>query len=411
MKSKLKNLIDYVRLQSPFYQDLYRDIGSDFNLSDLPLIDSKSFWQANTLKDNRLLTGPMDGGIIFKSGGTSGAPKFSAFTQAEWNNFCHSFGKGLHAGGVQDGERIANLFYVGELYASFIFIMKAFELATNTIHLPIAGATEISKMVAQIEELEATTIAGTPSTMIQIAEYVQEHKTHLPKLKKFLFGGEHLYDDQRVYLSKIFPEAHIQSIGYASVDAGLLGFADLSCLPSEHRVFETETIYEIIDNDTHEVINELGKVGKAYITYLDRRLMPIIRYPVGDQAMWVEESNQSCRKFKLIGRSEEAARIGPVSIFYDDLFELFSRDPFQISGLQILITHTQQKDQLTLRMVIHNDINPKSVLDILLQERSMIGEEVQRGHIHLPKIEILTFDQLERNSRTGKMMRVIDRRA
>jgi hypothetical protein len=41
----------------------------------------------------------------------------------------------------------------------------------------------------------------------------------------------------------------------------------------------------------------------------------------------------------------------------------------------------------------------------------MIADEVAKGHIHNPQIEVLSFDQLERNPRTGKMMRVIDRRS
>lgn len=415
MSSRLSALISYVRERSPYYRELYaalpRVLPANFSISDLPLVDSKSFWEANSLEANRLLTGSMSEGIIFKSGGTSGAPKFSVFTQAEWNSFCASFGQGMRLGGVKDGERVANLFYVGELYASFIFIMKSLELATKTMQLPIAGATEISKMVSQLKELSATTVAGTPSTMVQIAEYVQSHNLDLSNVNKFLFGGEHLYDDQRDFLKRVFPHALIQSIGYASVDAGLLGFADNTCLSCEHRSFGEETVYEIIDNETHEVITELGRVGKAYITYLDRRLMPIIRYPVGDQAMWVEDAHRLDRKFKLVGRSEEAARVGPVSLFYDDLFELFSQDPFQLSGLQILITHADQKDQLTLRVVTQNNIASDVFLKVLLRERSMIADEVAKGHIHLPRIEVLNFDQLERNPRTGKMMRVIDRRS
>lgn len=416
MSTHLKPLIDYVRTHSPYYRELYASMPKNLPegvelLKMLPLSDSTLFWKANTLENNRLLTGPMSEGIVFKSGGTSGVPKFSVFTLEEWNIFCASFGKGLVLGGVKSGERVANLFYVGELYASFIFIMKSFELATQTLQLPIAGATEIDKMVSQILELGATTIAGTPSTMVQIADFVHTRKMKLPQLSKFLFGGEHLYDDQREYLQKVFPQANIQSIGYASVDAGLLGFADSTCLSGEHRSFSEETIYEILDPETEEIINEVGVVGKAYITYLDRRLMPIIRYPVGDQAMWVENSNHKNRKFKLVGRSEEAARVGPVSLFYDDLFGLFSRDPFQLSGLQIVITHSDQKDQLTLRVVTHDQPTTEIFLNILLKERVMIADEVEKGHIHMPKIELVNFDQLERNPRTGKMLRVIDRRS
>ena len=43
--------------------------------------------------------------------------------------------------------------------------------------------------------------------------------------------------------------------------------------------------------------------------------MPIIRYPVGDNAVWIEPG----RKLRIIGRAEEGARVGPVTVYYDDM--------------------------------------------------------------------------------------------
>lgn len=414
----LQKLVSFARLQSPFYKDLYQGLPKVLPddetelLSLLPFVDSSDFWKANTLKDNQVLTGPMNDGIVFKSGGTSGSPKFSVFTKSEWNLFCESFGRGLVAGGLKDNEKVANLFYVGELYASFIFIMKSFENATSkSLHLPIAGSTEISQMVKTLIELEATTIAATPSTLIQICEYVIQSNLQVPSLQRMLFGGESLYKDQKTKLQEIFPDVAIQSIGYASVDAGLLGYIDQTCRDDEHRSFGKETIYEIIDIETNEPIQELGKVGKAYVTYLDRSLMPIIRYPVGDLAMWTEEKGaHSDRRFKLIGRSDEAARVGPVSIYYDDLQSIFTGE-FAISGLQIVLKHFDHKDQLVLRIDPNlKSINPSLFLERLYSERTMLKTEMMKNNIHPSIIEFCEFSDLKRNARTGKLIRVIDER-
>lgn len=419
----LSDVVKFAREHSPYYRELYRELPASWSSEAelrrlLPAVDSTSFWQANSLENNRLLTGPMSDGIVFKSGGTTGAPKFSVFTKAEWEHFCRTFGRGLSAGGLKAGERVVNLFYVGELYASFIFIMKSFELAAEgSLHLPVAGTTTPENVIKTIRDFQATTVAGTPTLLVQLAETLAYKSEKLPSLKRFLFGGESLYADQRERLEEVFPGAIIQSIGYASVDAGLLGYADSTCAPEEHRTFGRETLYEILDEQTGAIIEDIGVAGKAFVTYLDRRLMPIIRYPVGDRAMWSEGAGKSVdRKFKLLGRSEEAARVGPVSFFYDDVREIFHEasksDPrFALAGFQLVVKHFDRKDQLVVRLApTHPGLPLEKWVQALLKARPMLENEAKIGNIHLPVVEVVTHADLEKNPRTGKMKRVIDLR-
>jgi len=413
----LKELVNFARSHSAYYRELYRSLPTvlpeDAELKKiLPLTDSSAYWEANTLKDNRLLTGPLNDGIVFKSGGTTGAPKFSVFTKAEWSHFCRTFGRGLVAGGLKQGERVGNLFYAGELYASFLFILKSFEeAAAASLHFPLSGAASPETVLKTLEDFELTTLAGTPTSLVQLAETIHAKTLKLPKLKRLLFGGESLYPDQRARLAEILPGVKVQSIGYASVDAGLLGFWDETCGHDEHRAFGAETLYEIIDEETGEVIDELGREGKAYVTYLDRRLMPIIRYPVGDRAMWSEEAGQNKdRRFRLLGRSEEGARVGPVSVFYDDVYEAFHGAGVQLVGLQLVTKHFDQRDQLIVRVAPARQESAEKLAELLLKARPMLASEIAKGNIHRPVVEIVEASGLEKNPRTGKTKRVIDLR-
>jgi len=69
----------------------------------------------------------MTDGTAFKSAGTTGKPKFSIYRASEWDSLCEGFGRGMAAGGLRPGERLANLFYAGDLYASFLFITHSLE--------------------------------------------------------------------------------------------------------------------------------------------------------------------------------------------------------------------------------------------------------------------------------------------
>jgi phenylacetate-CoA ligase len=101
----LNELVDIARKHSPYYKNLYKDVGTFTDLSQLPILDSAAFWKANTIKDNQVLTGPQTSGIVFKSGGTTGSPKFSFFSLEEWELFTHAFGEGMRKGGLKPGEK------------------------------------------------------------------------------------------------------------------------------------------------------------------------------------------------------------------------------------------------------------------------------------------------------------------
>lgn len=423
----LSEIIEFARTRSPFYTELYRGISepsSEIRLDRLPIVDQTQFWAANSMENNRLLTGPLEGGVVYKSGGTTGSPKFSVFTKAEWQTFCSAFGWGMDRGGLKDGDRVANLFYAGELYASFLFITKSIELASaHATNFPITGASESAMIAKTVEEFRIDTLAGVPTTIISFAQYLMAKGKRLPSVRRILFGGESMYPDQRAQLAEVFPGVSVVSIGYASVDAGLLGFADGTCGPDEHRVFDRETILEIVDEDTGEVIREKGRAGKVILTNLTRKLMPVIRYPAGDRAMWVEAEGTPYRKFVLCGRSEEGARVGPATLYYEDLREVIagsgsssgSGEPAGIGGFQVVLTHEEGRDCLTIRISVAEPqaatpAHSRAIEERLYTARPLFKKLVDSKFVHPLRIEWLSPSELAVNPRTGKLRRIVDQR-
>lgn len=415
----LAELVRVARTHSPFYRELYADLApGPVRLSDLPLIDQTAFWDANSSQENRLLTGPLRDGIVFKSGGTSGKPKFSVFSRDEWISFCEAFGRGMSANGLQPGEKVANIFYGGELYASFLFITQSIEHApTGAIVYPIMGTTPPATILHVLAEHAIDVLAGVPSSLIQLAcQADREQRTDF-SVKKILFGGEPFYPDQRAFVEKVFPGVSVRSVGYASVDAGLLGYADPSCGPDEHRAFGAETIFEIVDEETGLAIDAVGVPGKVYVTELTRRLMPIIRYPAGDLAEWVDPPGVLDRKFRILGRSEEGARIGPMTLYLEDVRQILASfaEPLGLIDFQVLVTHADQRDRLTLRLAVRSPescgrTEDDALVAELFAQRPMFPELVRDGKIHPPAIAWTTEEGLERNPRTGKMKKILDLR-
>lgn len=411
----LKEIIENAKNNSPFYRELYKGIDT-FELAKLPVIDLAKFWKAE------VVTSKDPDGIVFKSGGSTGAPKYSYFTNLEWKIFCKSFGLGMAEGILENGDRIGNLFYVGDLYASFLFIKDSLEAIPvenkKLTMFPIAGQTEHLQILKILDEFKINTIVGVPSAILTLLEKYSFNKSKYPNLKieKFLFGGEALYDDQRQALLTFFPDMQISSIGCASVDGGLIGQSSKDCKNGEHRVFDGAHIIEIVDPDTNEIINEKGKLGKILLTNLSRKLMPIIRYPAGDLAMWIEDANVANRKFKLEGRSEEAARLGTLSVYFEDTREMVLKALSDCTGIQfqMVLAHFNNRDELELRIsgvdLVKIERSKDRVLDSFIREKPGYQDLLTKNLIHSLKVKIVSQEELEVNSRTGKLKRIIDSR-
>ena len=417
----MKDLIRFARKHSRFYGNLYRNLPEEItSLEQLPVLVQDEFWEANSLTDNKLLTGPMLDGIVLKSGGTTGKPKFSVFARDEWNRFTRTFGQGLAGNGLRKGDRVANLFYVGELYGSFIFTHKVLEeCPTGVLQLPIAGSIPPAEICKIANDFGATVLTGVPTTLLNIVDYLETHPelAQKSKIRMLLFAGEAMYRDQRIRVAKTLPGVEIRSIGYASTDAGLLGYADLTCGPNEFRKQDGFSHYEILDEDTDLPILDIGRPGRAVVTDLGRTLMPVIRYPVGDRAMWLDPNGTQNRKFQLLGRTEESGRVGPVTLFYEDLRHVLDpfRDRIGDFQFQIILVHDNQRDGLLLRIGSNtSDKVPEKltgeILQAIYESRPMYRGCMDEGKILPAQIEWTTTASMEINARSGKLRRIIDRR-
>jgi len=409
----LQNLVDFARRHSPFYAELYRDTPPVVShLSQLPIIDQTAFWAANTWPDNRVLTGPLTDAGVYKTGGTTGAPKFSPWTRTEHADSVTAFGAGIARIGLKPGHRVANLFLGGQLYGGLLYIEHALHNApVENVRLAVADAPD-DYIVHLIADFDVDVLAGEPMKLTSVAEHLLAHGQVADGVELVLFAGDILFDDLRPVLARAFPKAAIASIGLASNDAGLIGAAVPGDDVRVHEAFPDRTVVELVDDVTGEPIRTAGVPGRLLVTNLFRTLMPIIRYPSGDRAEWVDAE---CRHFRLVGRSQEAARVGTVAMPVEDVRAvLIAADPQRhISGMQMVQRRWDGKDGLIVRLGYLEeppaDLSERLVAAIYAA-RPLYPEWVAEGFIHDLRIEWVRRSELITNPRTGKLVQVIDER-
>jgi len=148
------------------------------------------------------------------------------------------------------------------------------------------------------------------------------------------------------------------------------------------------------------------------VTDLARRLMPMIRYPTGDRGTWVDREDG---RFRLLGRSDEGARVGPITVYLEDLRAVVRQvaDGRPLVGMQVLQRRKDARDELVVRIagdLGDPDTVGKAVATRLDEIRPMFAEHVEAGLINPLTVECVPASGLAVNSRTGKLLRLIDER-
>lgn len=409
----LDEIINYARKHSKYYADLYRDLPKDVSFEDLPLVDQDDFWAHCDEHGGTVATRVQSDGQVFKSGGTTGNPKYSLYSAEEWETICEYSGHMLTKGGLKNGTKIANLFYAGGMYASFLYTYSMlYSSPAKTIMYNLSGNMTVEEIVETLLQHQINCIAGLPSIMTKIFSYIDEHHLTGFAVDTVYYAGETLYQDQRDRFCKTLGrDLDFRSVFYSSNDGGAIGYFTKECGFNEHRVLSDLCRLELIDPDTGEVIREMNRPGNIYITSLFKTLVPLIRYPAGDMGEYTEPEGMSDRKFRILGRSNMAARAGFVSLYPEDVGSVLEKCGIAYYAYQIVVTH-KIRDQFVFRIAApkaEEDFTEK-FLKTLYEERSFLKDALDDGTLEPPKVEWCRAEDLEYNARTGKLKVILDQR-
>ena len=410
----ISDLMGFARQHSPYYKNCLADVAEVINaLSELPLLDPASFWLgSDNLAQWPVLTAPVEHGLVFKTGGSTGGGRLSVYSRAEWQRTVEDFGRSL-GGQLGSGDRVANLFFAGDLYASFLFIHDSLaHVSAGITEFPFTGEVDPPMLADAIAQHQVNVLAGVPAQLLTFASWLKQNDRQLPAVDTLLYGGESLFASQRQLLKQVLPNARIASIGYASVDGGFIGASHRDCVDGEHRTPDGHVLLEIVDEQTGAPIESCDQTGLLVLTNLHRRLMPLIRYPVGDLACWREPPGTAQRKFALRGRSgtSQRVRVGVVSLMTEEISESV-RCITGSDDWQLLIEQIGCRDVLTLKCVINelSALNQHALETRLIELYPQIPQ-LQAALLLELRIENCRFEDLARHPRAGKSLRIVDLR-
>ncbi len=133
-----------------------------------------------------------------------------------------------------------------------------------------------------------------PSNLEGLLGVFERRKTRLTSLRRIFSGGEVLDDSIR--------ERTLEVLGVPISDnyGSTEGFAAWQCPNGTYHINAEHMLVEIVDEQNRPVAP--GQMGRVLITTLENRLMPLIRYEIGDYAI---ASNEKCgcgRRLPVMGK-------------------------------------------------------------------------------------------------------------
>lgn len=417
---RLNAFFSYVRQHSPFYASRLpeKDLSSLKELAELPILSPDELKSNLPPKGSGILTAPLGSSISFGSGGTTGDPKYIHRTNAENHENARLIGKGYALSIFDKNDIVANLLFAGNMWASFLSHNEAVE-ATGAHVLPVAGNIAMTDIISVIKTFKPTGAISIPSVILSLAEYVEKNGLTDIKIPKIVTGGEHLFPDAKKYIAKVLGTTKFASTGYLSNDTGCIGFQCEECDGPIHHIHEDYCIMEVVDPETGIPVPD-GEEGKILVTNFNRRLMPLIRYDIGDMGRILTRRcscGRTVRLMELMGRSDDTLIIGGGNIHLDSISQVIGKFRELSYHFRMVADVVDRKDQLTIEIETTKPVSEvekkrleKEVYDCLLVEKHEFLNFMKTGSIQPPVITILDPDSLPRNPRTGKLKQVIENR-
>ncbi|TBR17245.1 hypothetical protein EPO15_17340 [bacterium] len=386
----LRSLRAQAAAESPFYRQRLRRRDA--------LTDKADLQRHSPPGSEALLTraGDGEGRLVFASGGSTGAPKFSLYTQREFSETCRWLAMSLRQAGLAPGDVAANLFVAGNLWSSFMAVSEAARQLGVTL-LPVAGTSDPAFTLAALKRFKADALIGLPSTLLDLARRPEARGL---RVKKIFYGGEHASEAMRKVWREKLGARIIRSAGYASVDAGLLGFQCARCEGGAHHAAAGLQHVEIVGEE-------------IVATNLVRRWMPVIRYRTGDRGRWLKGAcpcGHPAPRFELLGRMDDRVNVGGAHVDAGDV----ARAVADVPGLSpVFQLRVAKGDTLTVAAELRGpraDGAERLLSAALLKRSEELADSVRRGWLAPPAVLLLPPGGIPRLPRTGKVRRVVDSR-
>lgn len=258
--------------------------------------------------------------------------------------------------GFGPGDRVLNTFMY-HLTPAGLLIDEALRGVGATVLPTGPGNTELQIMM--MTALGASGFVGQPSYLMTILDKCQEMGMgpgQVP-LKKALFSAEPYTPSQQARFEGEYGMKTTSA--YGTADLGFMGYTRNGiqgfCLLDHIYV-------QIVDPETGQDV-EPGHTGEIVVTTFNKAY-PLIRFGTGDLGALAPTPAEGCNQqlLGLFGRSGDAIKVRGMFLHPNQLRAAVAQFP-QIKRVQAIITRTDNKDVVTVKVELNEGADSAGIAD------------------------------------------------
>jgi phenylacetate-CoA ligase len=409
----LRRLISYVKLNSDFYRENYRDIEPEDivtmeDVRKLPLIDKddlrKSQDETKPFPFGTIPGVPTEDVTTFRqTSGTTGKPVYVPESLESWQwrveVWCHI----LWMAGFRETDRV----FIPFGYNVYVAFWEAHYAAEKLGCMVVpGGALDTQARISKIREIKATALLNTPTYGLHMAEEAQKMGVDARDLgiKRMLCAGEPLPQATRKRLETTWGAEVYDHIGGTEPCAW-------GAMCSERKglhLMEPFSLVEILDMENQSREVEEGELGVAVVTPLGRRSFPLIRFNTKDIVRKGKDGCPCGRTSMMIhevsGRTDHLTKIRGVLFSPVTVEEVVRAEFPEITEYLIFVNKKGIMDEISLKVEPHEHISQDAVRDLMPKLSQRLKTKTNLRFL----IEVAALGELPRH--TLKAKRFIDLR-
>lgn len=269
---RLQDLVSYVKVNSPYYAELYKETGETFSLADLPVTNKAALmehfdsWMTdksitrkkvdNFMSDISNVGKKMDGKyLVYTTSGSTGDPCIVLYDKTAINvssaiSVLRSFArKQDRKAFIKQGKKNVALFAEGGFYlatGSVKYNLRKMPWKKNVMKVfDVRKRTQ--DIVDMLNDYQPSMIGSYPTALELLANEQEKGKLHINPII-IMTGGEHLSEAVRGRLSKVFG-CYVQT-NYSCTEGGTVA---CECTEYHFHVNDDWIILESVDENNQPV--------------------------------------------------------------------------------------------------------------------------------------------------------------